>query len=58
MAADANLTSRLPGRPLIAPSYAVKQHPQPATPSGNAVSRYISVAVFEWLLVLNVRMGV
>src|ERR1700746_103222 len=79
MAVDANLTSRLSGRPLIAPAWhtilfvaiffglsvvggffqhAVKQHPQPAAPSGNAVSRYISVVVFEWLLVLYVRMGV
>jgi membrane protease YdiL (CAAX protease family) len=38
--------------------HAVKQHPQPVAPSGNAVSRYISVVVFEWLLVLYVRMGV
>jgi uncharacterized protein len=37
--------------------HAVKQHPQPAAPSGNAVSRYISVIAFEWLLVLYVRMG-
>lgn len=36
--------------------HAVKQHPQ-ATVSGNAVSRYISVLVFEWLLVLYVRRG-
>ena len=27
-------------------------------PNGNAVPRYISVLVFEWLLVLCVRMGV
>jgi membrane protease YdiL (CAAX protease family) len=79
MAADANLTSRLSSRPLIAPAWhtivfvaifvglsviggffqhAVKQHPQPAVPSGNAVPRYISVVGFEWLLVLYVRMGV
>jgi membrane protease YdiL (CAAX protease family) len=79
MAADANLSSRLSSRPLIAPAWhtivfitifvglsvvggffqhAVKQHPQPTAPSGNAVSRYISVVVFEWLLVLYVRMGV
>jgi hypothetical protein len=59
MAADANLTSRLSSRPLIAPAWhtivfvaifvglsviggffqhAVKQHPQPAVPSGNAVA--------------------
>jgi len=38
--------------------HAVKQHPQAAVPSGNAVPRYISVLVFEWLLVLYVRMGV
>ena len=38
--------------------HAVKQHPQPAVPSGNAVPGYISVLVFEWLLVLYVRMGV
>jgi CAAX protease family protein len=38
--------------------HSVKQHPQPVAPSGNAVSRYISVVVFEWLLVLYVRMGV
>jgi membrane protease YdiL (CAAX protease family) len=38
--------------------HAVKQHPQATTPSGNAVSGYISVLVFEWLLVLYVRMGV
>jgi len=38
--------------------HAVKQQAQPAAPSGNAVSRYISVVVFEWLLVLYVRMGV
>ena len=38
--------------------HAVKQHPQAMPPSGNAVPRYISVLVFEWLLVLYVRMGV
>jgi len=38
--------------------HAVKQHPQAVLPSGNAVPRYISVLVFEWLLVLYVRMGV
>jgi membrane protease YdiL (CAAX protease family) len=38
--------------------HAVKQHPQAAVPSGNAVQRYLSVLVFEWLLVLYVRMGV
>ena len=37
---------------------AVKQHPQAAAPSGNAVSGYVSVLIFEWLLVLYVRMGV
>jgi hypothetical protein len=38
--------------------HAVKQHPQTVVPSGNAVRRYISMLVFEWLLVLYVRMGV
>jgi len=38
--------------------HAVKQHPQTVMSSGNAVRRYISVLVFEWLLVLYVRMGV
>ena len=38
--------------------HAVKQHPQTVAPSSNAVPRYISVLVFEWLLVLYVRMGV
>jgi CAAX protease family protein len=38
--------------------HSAKQHPQAAVPSGNAVPRYISVLVFEWLLVLYVRMGV
>ncbi len=79
MTADANLSSRPSGRPLIAPAWhtivfiaifvglsvaggffqhAAKQHPQATVPSGNAVPRYISVLVFEWLLVLYVRMGV
>jgi uncharacterized protein len=38
--------------------HAVKQHPQATALSGNAVSGYLSVVVFEWLLVLFVRMGV
>src|SRR6202041_2019936 len=38
--------------------HAVKQHPQATVQSGNAVGGYISVTVFEWLLVLYVRMGV
>jgi uncharacterized protein len=38
--------------------HAVKQHPQPTVPAGSAVPGYISVLVFEWLLVLYVRMGV
>ena len=38
--------------------HAAKQHPQPTVSSGNAVPGYISVVVFEWLLVLYVRMGV
>jgi len=38
--------------------HSVIQHPQATVPSGNAVPRYISVLVFEWLLVLYVRMGV
>src|ERR1700688_3884646 len=38
--------------------HAVKQQPQPTVPSGNFVPGYISVVVFEWLLVLYVRMGV
>lgn len=38
--------------------HAAKQHPQATAPSGNAVSGYLSVVVFEWLLVLFVRMGV
>jgi membrane protease YdiL (CAAX protease family) len=38
--------------------HAVRQHPQSARPTGSAVPGYISVLVFEWLLVLYVRMGV
>src|ERR1700682_2457852 len=38
--------------------HAVKQHPLGVIPSSNAVPGYISVVVFEWLLVLYVRMGV
>jgi uncharacterized protein len=38
--------------------HAAKQQPQATVPSGNAVPGYISVLVFEWLLVLYVRMGV
>jgi hypothetical protein len=38
--------------------HAAKQQPQATVPSGNAVPGYISVVVFEWLLVLYVRMGV
>jgi membrane protease YdiL (CAAX protease family) len=38
--------------------HAVNQHPQAAVPRGSAVPGYISVLVFEWLLVLYVRMGV
>jgi membrane protease YdiL (CAAX protease family) len=38
--------------------HAVKQHPTASLPSGNVVPGYISVVVFEWLLVLYVRMGV
>jgi membrane protease YdiL (CAAX protease family) len=38
--------------------HAAKQQPQTAVSSGNAVPGYISVVVFEWLLVLYVRMGV
>jgi uncharacterized protein len=38
--------------------HAVKQQPQATVSSGNAVPGYISVVVFEWLLVLYVRMGV
>src|ERR1700736_4876088 len=38
--------------------HAVKQQPQATVSNGNAVPGYISVVVFEWLLVLYVRMGV
>jgi membrane protease YdiL (CAAX protease family) len=38
--------------------HAVKQHPQAAVQNGNAVQRYLSVLILEWLLVLYVRMGV
>jgi membrane protease YdiL (CAAX protease family) len=38
--------------------HAVKQHPRATAPTSNAVSGYLSVVVFEWLLVLFVRMGV
>jgi len=38
--------------------HAVKQQPQATVTSGSAVPGYISVVVFEWLLVLYVRMGV
>jgi len=38
--------------------HAVKQHPLAVVPSSNAVPGYISVVVFEWLLVLYVGMGV
>ena len=38
--------------------HAVKHQPQATVPSGSAVPGYISVVVFEWLLVLYVRMGV
>jgi membrane protease YdiL (CAAX protease family) len=38
--------------------HAAKQHPQATVPGGSAVLGYISVVVFEWLLVLYVRMGV
>src|SRR6202161_4965926 len=38
--------------------HSVKQQPQATGPSGHAVPGYISVVVFEWLLVLYVRMGV
>src|ERR1700682_690141 len=38
--------------------HAVKQHPLGVIPSSNAVPGYISVVVFEWLLVLYVGMGV
>ena len=35
-----------------------RQRPQATVPGGSAVPGYISVVVFEWLLVLYVRMGV
>jgi CAAX protease family protein len=38
--------------------HAVKEHPRTTTPHGNPVPGYVSVVVFEWLLVLYVRMGV
>jgi membrane protease YdiL (CAAX protease family) len=38
--------------------HSVKQQPQATVRSGSAVPGYISVVVFEWLLVLYVRMGV
>jgi membrane protease YdiL (CAAX protease family) len=38
--------------------HAAQQHPQPIAPHENAVPRYISVLISEWLLVLYVRMGV
>jgi membrane protease YdiL (CAAX protease family) len=38
--------------------HAVKQQPQPTVSSAHAVPGYLSVVVFEWLLVLYVRMGV
>jgi membrane protease YdiL (CAAX protease family) len=38
--------------------HAVNQHPQATVPRASAVPGYISVLVFEWLLVLYVRMGV
>lgn len=38
--------------------HSVKQHPEATVPHGNALPGYISVVVFEWLLVLYVRMGV
>jgi len=79
MSADANLTSRLSSRALIAPpwhtivliaifvglsvvggffQHTVKHHPQATERSTNAVPRYVSVLISEWLLVLYVRMGV
>ena len=79
MSANANFTSRLSRRPLIAPAWhtivfiaifvglsvgggffqhAVRQHPQATVSSGSAVPGYVSVVVFEWLLVLYIRMGV
>jgi membrane protease YdiL (CAAX protease family) len=38
--------------------HAVNQHPQATVPRGSAVPGYVSVLVFEWLLLLYVRMGV
>jgi membrane protease YdiL (CAAX protease family) len=38
--------------------HSVKQQPQSTVANANAVSGYLSVVVFEWLLVLYVRMGV
>ena len=38
--------------------HAVKQHPLAVVPSSSVIPGYISVVVFEWLLVLYVRMGV
>ena len=38
--------------------HAVRQHPQATVSSGSAVPGYVSVVVFEWLLVLYIRMGV
>jgi hypothetical protein len=38
--------------------HSVKQHPQATVRSVNVAPGYISVVVFEWLLVLYVRMGV
>jgi membrane protease YdiL (CAAX protease family) len=38
--------------------HAAKQHPQATAPRSNAVPRYLSVVISEWLLVLYVRMGV
>jgi uncharacterized protein len=38
--------------------HSVERHPQTTVPSGSPVPGYLSVLVFEWLLVLYVRMGV
>lgn len=38
--------------------HAARQHPQTVGQSTPAVPRYVSVIIFEWLLVLYVRMGV
>jgi membrane protease YdiL (CAAX protease family) len=38
--------------------HAVNRHPQTPASSGGAVQRYLTVLLFEWLLVLYVRMGV